>query len=122
MSASQYPSEYLRLLGKTENKKVTAECDRAIASLIKHCGDKAPADYTRSDINTFINESCQIKKTSTVLRQLKSLSAMFNRVSLEMDFTEDQQHSFKNFNIPNLGYDSEAVSYTHLTLPTNREV
>ena len=107
MSASQYPSEYLRLLGKTENKKVTAECDRAIASLIKHCGDKAPADYTRSDINTFINESCQIKKTSTVLRQLKSLSAIFNRVALEMDFTEDQQHSFKNFNIPNLGNDSE---------------
>ena len=32
---------------------------------------------------------------------------MFNRVSLEMDFTEDQQHTFKNFNIPNLGYDSE---------------
>ena len=32
---------------------------------------------------------------------------MFNRVSLEMDFTEDQQHSFKNFNITNLGHDSE---------------
>jgi hypothetical protein len=32
---------------------------------------------------------------------------MFNRVSLEMDFTEDQHHSSKNFNIVNLRYDSE---------------
>ena len=28
----------------------------------------------------------------------------------------------KEFTIANRGYNQEAVSYTHLTLPTNREV
>jgi hypothetical protein len=43
LTASQYPLEYLRLTDKADNRKKVTECNRAIASLIKHCGDRPPA-------------------------------------------------------------------------------
>jgi len=42
-----------------------------------------------------------------VQRQLKTIAAMFNMVSLEMDIALDRNHPFRNFKIPNLGNDSK---------------
>ena len=110
LTASQYPLEYLRLTDKADNRKKVTECNRAIASLIKHCGDRPPAQYARSDLNHYIKESGATKKTQTVSRQLKSIAAMFNLVSLEMDIAIDRQHAFTDFKIPGLGNDAKDKS------------
>ena len=107
LTASQYPAEYLRLRHKLENRKATNEAHSAINSLIACCGDRAPSDYSRIDLNKYIKDSLLTKKTATVLRQLKAIAAMFNSVSLEMDITLDRQHPFTNFKIPNLGNDAK---------------
>ena len=107
LNASQYPAEYLRLRHKLENRKATNEAHSAINSLIACCGDRAPSDYSRIDLNKYIKDSLLTKKTATVLRQLKAIAAMFNSVSLEMDITLDRQHPFTNFKIPNLGNDAK---------------
>ena len=107
LMASQYPREYLKLRGQSENKKKVNECKAAINILIAVCGDKPPAQYKRVDVNKLIRKLCEVKKTTTVERQLKSIRAMFNLVSLEMDLAEDEQHPFYKFNIPNLGKDKK---------------
>ena len=107
LTASQYPTEYLRLRGKVDDRKVTNEANRAINSLIASCGDRAPSEYSRSDLNKYIKENCLERKTTTVQRQLKTIAAMFNLVSLEMDIALDRNHPFRNFKIPNLGNDSK---------------
>jgi integrase len=107
LTASQYPTEYLRLRDKVNDRKVTHEAHRAINSLIAICGDRAPSEYSRSDLNKYIKENCLVKKTTTVQRQLKTIAAMFNMVSLEMDIALDRNHPFRNFKIPNLGNDSK---------------
>ena len=107
LMASQYPREYLKLRGQSENKKKVNECKAAINILIAVCGDKPPAQYKRVDVNKLIRKLCEVKKTTTVERQLKSIRAMFNLVSREMDLAEDEQHPFYKFNIPNLGKDKK---------------
>ena len=107
LMASQYPREYLKLRGQSENKKKVNECKAAINILIAVCGDKPPAQYKRIDVNKLIRKLCEVKKTTTVERQLKSIRAMFNLVSLEMGFDEDSQHPFYKFNIPGLGKDKK---------------
>tara|TARA_Y100000813_G_scaffold103883_1_gene74218 strand:+ start:13 stop:984 length:972 start_codon:yes stop_codon:yes gene_type:complete len=107
LMASQYPREYLKLRGQSENKKKVNECKAAINILIAVCGDKPPAQYKRVDVNKLIRKLCEVKKTTTVERQLKSIRAMFNLVSLEMGFDEDSQHPFYKFNIPDLGKDKK---------------
>ena len=107
LTASQYPAEYLRLTGKTENRRNVNECNNAINSLIKCCGDKEPSEYSRSDLNAYIKVSGATKKTATILRQLKTIASMFNLVALEMDITVDRNHPFRNFKIPNLGDDAK---------------
>jgi len=107
LTASQYPAEYLRLKDKLENTRATNEANSAINSLIDCCGDRAPAEYSRIDLNKYIKENLLTKKTATVQRQLKAIAAMFNLVSLEVDITLDRQHSFTNFKIPNLGKDTK---------------
>ena len=107
LMASQYPREYLKLRGQSENKKKVNECKAAINILIAVCGDKPPAQYKRVDVNKLIRKLCEVKKTTTVERQLKSIRAMFNLVSREMDLAEDLQHPFYKFNIPDLGKDKK---------------
>ena len=107
LMASQYPREYLKLRGQSENKKKVNECKAAINILIAVCGDKPPAQYKRVDVNKLIRKLCEVKKTTTVERQLKSIRAMFNLVSREMDLAEDEQHPFYKFNIPDLGKDKK---------------
>ena len=107
LMASQYPREYLILRGQSENKKKVNECKAAINILIAVCGDKPPAQYKRVDVNKLIRKLCEVKKTTTVERQLKSIRAMFNLVSREMDLAEDEQHPFYKFNIPDLGKDKK---------------
>lgn len=106
LTASQYPEEYLRIKGKQTDRKANTEATRAISSLIDCCGDRAPSDYTRSDVTSFIKTNCLTKKTTTVQRQLKAIAAMFNLVTLEMDIAVDRQHPFTNFKIPSLGNDA----------------
>jgi integrase len=106
LKASQYPAEYLRLKNKDSSRRNVNEANNAMTALIACCGDKPPGDYPRSDINLFINQSLKKKKTATVLRQLRSIAAMFNYVVLELDITADKQHRFEKFNIPNLGDDA----------------
>jgi integrase len=86
---------------------VSNESYSAINSLIACCGDRAPSEYSRLDLNNYIKESLLTKKTATVQRQLKAIAAMFNLVSLEMDITLDRQHSFTKVKIPNLGNDAK---------------
>ena len=107
LNASQYPAEYLRLRDKLANHKVSNESYSAINSLIACCGDRAPSEYSRIDLNNYIKESLLTKKTATVQRQLKAIAAMFNLVSLEMDITLDRQHPFTKVKIPNLGNDAK---------------
>ena len=107
LMASQYPREYLKLRGQSENKKKVNECKAAINILIAVCGDRPPSQYKRVDVNKLIRKLCEVKKTTTVERQLKSIRAMFNLVSLEMGFDEDSQHPFYKFNIPDLGKDKK---------------
>jgi len=106
LTASQYPEEYLRIKGKQADRKANTEATRVISSLIDCCGDRAPSDYTRSDVTNFIKTNCLTKKTTTVQRQLKAIAAMFNLVTLEMDIAADRQHPFTNFKIPSLGNDA----------------
>ena len=107
LMASQYPTEYLRLTGQSDNRKKINECNAAIKILVAVCSDKPPGQYKRRDVNKLITKLCEVKKTATVQRQLKSIRAMFNLVSKEMDLTLDSQHPFSNFNIPNLGKDKK---------------
>ena len=107
LNASQYPAEYLRLRDKLENRKVSNESYSAINSLIACCGDRAPSDYSRLDVNKYVRESSLTKKTATVQRQCKRIAAMFNLVSLEMDITLDRQHPFTKVKIPNLKDDAK---------------
>jgi integrase len=76
-------------------------------TFIAQCGDRAPADYSRSDINNFITASLKTKKSATVQRNLKSLAAMFNFVTLQLDIKVDKKHCFEKFYIPSLGDDEE---------------
>ena len=107
LTASQYPAEYLRLKGKTESRRNVNESNNAINSLIECCGDRAPSEYSRSDLSAYIKVSGATKKTATILRQLKGIAAMFNLVTLEMDITIDRHHPFTNFKILNLGDDAK---------------
>ena len=107
LKASQYPAEYLRRKGKEDNRRNVNEANNAMNSFIACCGDRPPADYSRSDINKFIDVSTKTKKTATVHRQLKSITAMFNFISLELDIKQDRLHCFQKFNIPGLGDDAE---------------
>ena len=106
LTASQYPEEYLRLTGRSGNRRNVNEANNVITSLISCCGDRAPAEYSRSDINEYIQVNRETKRTATIQRQLKAIAAMFNKVTLEMDLKADQKHSFIKLNIPNLGDDS----------------
>ena len=65
LMASQYPREYLKLRGQSENKKKVNECKAAINILIAVCGDKPPAQYKRVDVNKLIRKLCEVKKTTT---------------------------------------------------------
>ncbi len=107
LTASQYPEEYLRLTGRSGNRRNVNEANNVITSLISCCGDRPPAEYLRSDINEYIQFSRKTKRTATIQRQLKAIAAMFTHVSLEMDLKVDQKHSFVKLNIPNLGDDSQ---------------
>ena len=107
LTASQYPDEYLRLKGYADNRRKRNESLSAINSLIDCCGDRAPAEYSRSDLNKYIKDSLVSKKTQTVERQLGSIAAMFNSVALEMDISIDRQHPFSKMKIPNLGHDAK---------------
>ena len=123
LKASQYPAEYLRLKNKVGNRRNVNEANNAMNALIAYCGDKPPADYPRTDINLFINQSLKKKKTATVLRQLRSIAAMFNYVVLELDITADKQHRFEKFNIPNLGDDAVSrEDFTQEQILTVREL
>jgi len=108
LKASQYPAEYLRRKGRDKNRRNVNEANNAMDTFIQCCGDRPPADYSRSDINHFIEVSLKTKKTATVHRQLKSITAMFNFVTLELDIKPDKHHCFEKFNIPNLGDDAES--------------
>ena len=77
LKASQPPAEYLRLKNKDSGRKNVNEANNAMNALIACCEDKPPADYPRSDINLFINQSLKKKKKATELRQLRSIAAMF---------------------------------------------
>lgn len=107
LTASQYPEEYLRLTGRVENRRNVNEANNVISSLINCCGDRPPADYSRSDLSNYIEVSGVTKKTTTIQRQLKAIAAMFNLVTLEMDILDDKLHPFTKFNIPNLGGDAK---------------
>ena len=106
LKASEYPAEYLRRKGKDKNPKNVNEANNAMTTFIKCCGDRSPAEYSRSDISNFIEVSSKTKKTATIHRQLKSITAMFNFVALELDIKADRHHCFEKFNIPNLGDDA----------------
>jgi hypothetical protein len=62
LKASQPPAEYLRLKNKDSGRKNVNEANNAMNALIACCEDKPPADYPRSDINLFINQSLKKKK------------------------------------------------------------
>ena len=114
LKASQYPAEYLRRKGKEKNRRNVNEANNAMNSFVVCCGDRPPAEYSRSDINKFIDVSVKTKKTATVHRQLKSITAMFNFISLELDIKPDRVHCFQKFNIPGLGDDAESrVDFSH---------
>ena len=108
LKASAYPAEYLRITGRIDNRRNVNEANNVMNTFIAHCGDRAPADYSRADINGFITNSLQTKKTTTVQRQLKSIAAMFNLVTLELAIKVDRQHCFEKFTIPGLGDDAES--------------
>jgi integrase len=107
LTASAYPAEYLRITGRINNRRNVNEANNVMNTFIAQCGDRAPADYSRSDINNFITASLKTKKSATVQRQLKSIAAMFNFVSLQLDITVDKKHCFEKFFIPGLGDNSE---------------
>ena len=109
LKASQYPAEYLRRKGKDKNRRNVNEANNAMNTFIRCCSDRPPADYSRSDINHFIEVSAKSKKTATIHRQLKSITAMFNFVALELDIKVDRHHCFEKFNIPNLGDDAVSL-------------
>lgn len=114
LKASQYPAEYLRRKGKEKNRRNVNEANNAMNRFVVCCGDRPPAEYSRSDINKFIDVSVKTKKTATVHRQLKSITAMFNFISLELDIKPDRLHCFQKFNIPGLGDDAESrVDFSH---------
>jgi integrase len=107
LTASAYPAEYLRITGRINNRRNVNEANNVMNTFIAQCGDRAPADYSRSDINNFITASLKTKKSATVQRQLKSIAAMFNFVTLQLDIKVDKQHCFEKFFIPGLGDDLE---------------
>ena len=107
LTASAYPAEYLRITGRINNRRNVNEANNVMNTFIAQCGDRAPADYSRSDINNFITASLKTKKSATVQRNLKSLAAMFNFVTLQLDIKVDKKHCFEKFYIPSLGDDEE---------------
>ena len=107
LKVSQYPEEYLRLNGWTDDKKKYNECHNAIRFITEFFPDQPPADYNRSDVVDLIRHHLDAgSKTRTVERKLKTIQAMLNRVNLDLELTDDKGHPFHHFRVPNLGEDS----------------
>lgn len=108
LKASEYPAEYLRRKGKGKNRKSVNEANNAMSSFIQCCGDKPPGEYSRAEVNHYVEVSLKTKKSATVARQLKSITAMFNFVALELDIKLDRQHCFERVSIPGRGDDAQS--------------
>ena len=75
--------------------------------LLKFLDNKAPSEYSRLELRLLIQKHLDAgMKTSSVHRRLSTLRAMINKVSLELELKQDQQHVFQKFDIPNMGQDA----------------
>ena len=102
--ASDYPSLYISTRKKEKDRKFKNKANAAMAFLLAALPDKAPADYTRSEINTLLSHHQAAGKLgpTSIDRHLRTLRAMFNAVSLEFDLTKDREHVFINLHFPQL--------------------
>jgi len=102
--ASDYPSLYISTRQKDHDRKFKSKANAAMAFLLAALPDKAPADYTRSEVNTLLSHHQAAGKLSptSIDRHLRTLRAMFNAVSLEFDLTKDREHVFINLHFPQL--------------------
>lgn len=104
---AEYPEEYIRLKGRTGDKKFVDETHNAVKFLLQFLTNKPPSEYSRHELRTLIKAHLDAgMKTSSVHRRLSTLRAMINKVSLELELKHDQQHVFQKFDIPNFREDA----------------
>jgi len=102
--ASDYPAMYIQAQQKAADPKFCNKAKVAMEFLLEVLADKPPAQYTRAELNQLINHHIANGKRSptSIDRILRTLRAMFNKVSLEFDLHDDKSHVFINLKFPQL--------------------
>ena len=102
--ASDYPAMYIQAQQKSADPKFCNKAKVAMEFLLEVLADKPPAQYTRAELNQLINHHIANGKRSptSIDRILRTLRAMFNKVSLEFDLHDDKSHVFINLKFPQL--------------------
>lgn len=86
--------------------KLREQTTAAWGMLVKIAGDKPFVKASRADANSFVaSRVAEGVKTGTIRRQLKSISAVFNKVILEKEL--HRPNPFRQVTIPNEGKDAE---------------
>ena len=82
-------------------------CHQHLKSLLRCSGDRTPNEYRRSDVRELIDRMLnEGAKTATINRRLGVVRSAFNYVTKHHDLFDQQQHSFKDFEIPDRGLDA----------------
>ena len=102
--ASDYPALYIQAQQRRDDPKFCNKAKVAMEFLLEVLADKPPAQYTRAELNQLINHHIAYGKRSpaSIDRILRTLRAMFNKVSLEFDLHDDKNHVFINLKFPQL--------------------
>ena len=102
---SDYVQPYAELKGFKESSKQFKDATRAVKQFIDKKGDRPPHQYSRQEINDFINFRLYSASTGTVERNFNVLNAMINKVNREYEI--EKSHKFAKPNIPNKGEDKK---------------
>ena len=103
--ASDFLEPYRILKGLNKNSKAYKDVVRNINYLTSNLSDQPPHEYSKMEINGFINDRLKFVKTTSVRKELNLISAVFNLVFEEYEI--DNFHRFRKLNIPKEGLDSE---------------